>query len=159
MYREMRRSDRHISKEEAMEILQNGEYGFLATVGEGNQPYVVPLSYIVIGNEIFFHCAFSGQKLDNIAHEERVCFSVVGKTQPVYDKNFTTYFESVVVFGKARMIEDLEVKRQVLFKIAEKYLPEYMNMADKAIEGSMPRTAVYAITMDHITGKAKRKKA
>lgn len=158
MYRNVRRSDREISKEEAMEILLNGEYGFLATVGEENQPYVVPLSYVIMENEIYFHCALSGQKLDNIAHEERVCFSVVGKTQPVYDNNFTTYFESAVVFGKARMIEDLDVKKDVLLKLAEKYLPEYMDMADKAIEGSMSRTAVYAVTINHITGKAKKKK-
>ncbi len=158
MYRNMRRSDRQISREEAMEILRNGEYGFLATVGGDNQPYAVPLSYIVIENEIFFHCALSGQKLDNIAHEEKVCFSVAGETQPVYDNNFTTYFESAVVFGKARIIEDLDMKKEVLLKLAEKYLPEYMNMADKAIDGSMTKTAVCAVTIDHITGKAKKKK-
>ncbi|WP_250229522.1 pyridoxamine 5'-phosphate oxidase family protein [Anaeropeptidivorans aminofermentans] len=158
MYQNMRRSDRQISKEETMEILLNGEYGFLATVDKDNQPYVVPLSYVVIENEIFFHCALSGQKLDNIKHEEKVCFSVVGKTQPVYDNNFTTYFESVVVFGKARIIDDMDKKTEVLLKLAEKYLPEYMDMADKAIEGSMQRTAICAITIDHITGKAKKKK-
>ncbi|MEG6501647.1 MULTISPECIES: pyridoxamine 5'-phosphate oxidase family protein [unclassified Desulfovibrio] len=158
MYRDMRRKDRQISHEEALEILQNEEYGFLATVDKNNQPYVVPLSYVLIKNEIFFHSAFSGQKIDNIANEEKVCFSVVGKTQPVYDKNFTTYFESVVVYGKARIIDAIDVKKDVLFELAKKYLPDCIDMAEGAIKGSISRTGIIALTIDHITGKAKRKK-
>lgn len=156
MYQEMRRKDREISHQEALALLEKEEYGFLATVDKNNQPYVVPLSYIVMNNEIFFHCAFSGQKIDNIINQEKVCFSVVGDTQPVYDKNFTTYFESVIVYGKARMIDDLKIKYDMLSQLAEKYLPEHMDKADTAIEGSMPRTCVVAISIDHITGKAKK---
>lgn len=158
MHRDMRRKDRQISHEEALEILQNGEYGFLATVDKNNQPYVVPLSYVFIENEIFFHCAFSGQKIDNIAYEEKVCFSVVGKTQPVYDKNFTTYFESVIVYGKARIVAAMDVKTAVLFALAQKYLPDSMDMAEGAIKGSISRTGIVALAIDHISGKAKRKK-
>ena len=42
----MRRKDRALSKETAIQILKDGECGILATCGEAGQPYGVPLSYV-----------------------------------------------------------------------------------------------------------------
>ncbi len=53
--RPMRRTDRLLSREEALQILQKGEYGILATAGSDGQPYAVPLSYVVIDNNIYYH--------------------------------------------------------------------------------------------------------
>lgn len=158
MYSDMRRKDRQISDEEAKELLKKGEYGFLATVDSENQPYVIPVSYVIMDNQILVHCAKQGKKLDNIQNEPKVCFSVVGETQPALEKknNFTTYFESVVVFGKAYLINDNEVKEKALYNLCEKYLPEHMDKAKDAVEMSFKATEVFAISMDHITGKAKR---
>ncbi len=156
-YREIRRKDRAMPTEKAYELLEKGEYGILSTIGENNQPYGTPLSYVVVDNNIYFHCAPKGQKLDNIAFESRVCFSIVGKTEPIYDKNFTTYFESVVVYGKAMEIVDNDKKFDILMKIAEKYLPAHMDKAKDDIDGSIARTLIYQISIEHITGKEKKK--
>ena len=109
-YEQMRRKDRQITEDEAREILAGGEYGILSTVGEDGQPYGTPLSYAVEDNCIWFHCAKVGHKLRNIAHEKKVCFTVVGKTQPVYDNDYTTRFESAVVFGEALHVEEVGEK-------------------------------------------------
>lgn len=158
MHAAMRRKDRQISKEEALELLGRNEYGMLATVGEDGQPYVTPLSYVLMDGILYFHCAQVGQKLDNIAFCPRVCFCTVSGTEPVYDGSFSTYFESAVVYGKARKVENEDEKRRSLMLLAEKYLPEHMDKAEGDITKSFQRTTVYAISIDSVSGKAKRRK-
>lgn len=158
MFREMRRKDRAILPKQAEICLESGEYGVLSTVGADGQPYATPLSFVMIGDALYFHCAQEGQKLDNIAFESRVCFCVVGRTQPVYEQNFSTYFESVIVYGKAGAVTEADEKASVLTALAKKYLPRHMDKAPGDIAKSLGRTAVYKITIEHMTGKAKRNK-
>lgn len=155
-YRPVRRKDREIPQQDALRLLQGGEYGFLSTVSPAGRPCGVPLSYVVLDGRICFHCATGGEKLDNIAAEPRVSFCVVGATQPVYKKNFTTLYESVVVHGSAAPVEDEGEKRRILMALAQKYLPGHMEKAPADITASMPATAVWQIIPAHITGKAKR---
>ena len=159
MHRETRRKDRTITEEEARVVLEKAEYGFLGTVSPENEPYVVPLSYVAGRDNIYFHCATVGEKLDNIAKNPAACFCVVGATEPVYSGSFSTYYESCMVFGTVREITDEAEKRQALRDIAYKYFPELTDKVDDAIKDSWNRTALYAISIDRITGKAKRKTA
>ncbi len=152
----MRRKDRQRTPAEGLAILKNGEYGVLATADAAGQPYGVPLSYIVRDGRLYFHCAHEGHKIDNIRANPRACFTVVGRTRPVYDKNFTTLFESVIVFGELFAVEDEKEKYDLLQALAEKYLPEYMDRAGESINKSLARTAVYGLSMEVVTAKAKR---
>ncbi len=154
--RPIRRKDRVITEEETLELLERGVYGVLATVGQDGQPYGVPLSYTVWNGSIYFHCALTGHKLDNLAFCPRASFTVVGKVQAVYEKDFSTYYESAVVFGVASKVEDKEEAVEALRRLAEKYLPEHMDKADGDIARSFSRTAVYKISMDQVTGKSKK---
>ena len=158
MHSEMGRKDRALSKEEALAVLEKAEYGFLGTVSPDNEPYVVPLSFTVGGDKVYFHCARTGEKLDNITKNPSVCFCVVGPTEPVYETGFSTVYESCMVFGKAEEVTDETERREALLERARKNLPEYMDKADDAIAKTGKATAVYTISMDRVTGKAKRKK-
>ncbi|MDL2330137.1 pyridoxamine 5'-phosphate oxidase family protein [Desulfosarcina sp. OttesenSCG-928-A07] len=156
--RSMRRKDRAVSRDEALGILVAGEYGVLASADKNGQPYGVPLSYWVSGENIYFHCARKGHKIENIRANPKVSFTVVGKVQAVYDKNFTTCFESVIVFGKVGEVVDRDEKFSALYGLAEKYLPEHLDKAADAISDSFDRTAVYAMTLTEISGKAKKER-
>lgn len=162
---ELQRKDRELPLEACKEILQNAEYMVMATVNKtGNKtgdknavPYAVPLSFVFFENKIYFHSGMrKGHKTANLAENPYCSLAVVGKTQPVYAKNFTTYYESVVVFGSVREVTDSAKKKAVLFALAEKYLPGHMHNAEKDITASLERTAVYEISLDKITGKAKQ---
>ncbi|MEA1968966.1 MAG: pyridoxamine 5'-phosphate oxidase family protein [Thermodesulfobacteriota bacterium] len=63
----MRRQELLISDTEAIAILKTGEYGILSTVYANNEPYGVPLSYCLINECIFFHCAPDGAKINNLS--------------------------------------------------------------------------------------------
>lgn len=154
MFREMRRKDREIFDEELLSVLNNGEYGTLATIGENGYPYAVPVSYVYFENAVYFHCAAQGTKLDNIKNNNKVSFSIVGKTKVLPDK-FSTEYESIVVFGHAVQMEG-EEKRKVLFALIEKYSSEFKEEGRAYIERASNNTAVVKINIDKITGKARR---
>lgn len=157
MYPTMRRKDRAIPPELSEELLRGGEFGVLSSVASDGQPYATPLSYVYTDNAIYFHGAKIGQKMSNIAQEPRVCFTVVGDTLPLYDGSFSTLFESVMVFGKASLVEDAEEKTRALMLLCEKYLPDHMDKAPGDIAQSIKHTAVVKIQAAHMTGKAKVK--
>ena len=154
----VRRKDRVIPHEQCLALLARCEYGVLAVTGRDGWPYAVPLSYVFMDNAIYFHCAFSGHKLDNIAWDNRACFTVVGATQPVYVNDYSTYYESVIVRGRAVQVTGEQERRRSLRLLAEKYLPEYIDKFEENMQHSEKRTAVYKITVEQVTGKAKRAK-
>lgn len=153
MYK-VRRVHRVMPEERAWALLGSCEYGVLST-SVGEQPYGVPLSYALMGDTVCFHCAQVGRKIDNIKVNPQVCFTVVGRVKPVYDGDFSTYYESVVAFGAVVELEG-EQKVAALEAICQKYLPEHMGDFEGSVQKSIGRTAVYAIKISHITGKEKK---
>lgn len=156
--RAIRRKDRVQGEAENFDLLARAEYGVLALV-DGRRPYAVPLSFVLMDGALYFHCACEGRKVDAIAGDSEGCFTVVGATRPVYDGGFSTYYESVMVFGRVTPVDGREEKVRALYALAEKYLPGDMDKAEKDIARSFKRTAVYRIAIGRMTGKAKRVKA
>lgn len=64
-----------------VEMLERGEYGFLAMQGMNGYGYGIPLSYAMRDRSLYFHCAPSGFKLDSLDVCDRVSFCVVGRTK------------------------------------------------------------------------------
>ncbi|MBN1550141.1 pyridoxamine 5'-phosphate oxidase family protein [bacterium] len=149
--KKMRRKDKQTGTEEAVRLLVNGEYGILSTVDNDRQPYGVPLNYVFKGNNIYFHCALTGHKIDNIASNPRVSFCVVGKTK-VVPSMFSSDYESAVVFGVASEVGGQE-RYDALIWLLEKYSPEYIDEGKTHIEKYDDVTKVIKISIDVITGK------
>jgi hypothetical protein len=152
--RKLRRKDRSIENEEAIQLLCTCEYGFLSTVSENGQPYGIPLHYVYKDGSIYFHCAKVGQKIENIENDNRVSFSVVGKTEVLPDK-FSAEYESVIVFGSASETEGIERENALLW-LLEKYSPEYLEEGKNYIKKKGKATKVIKIAIEHFTGKARR---
>ena len=152
--REMRRKDREIHSNEAGELLSSCEYGILSTVGADGQPYGVPVNYVYKDNCIYFHCAINGHKVENIEHNPRISFCVVGKTKTLPDK-FATEYESTVVFGIASEVQGVE-RQSALLWLLEKYSPDYIDEGKQYIEQKGKFIRVIKITVDQLSGKARR---
>ena len=69
-------------------------------VNEDGTPYGIPVSPVLEGRNLYFHCALEGRKLENIKNNPSVCVACVGKTKLVPEK-FTTEYQSAVAFGTA----------------------------------------------------------
>ncbi|KNF06998.1 pyridoxamine 5'-phosphate oxidase-like protein, FMN-binding [Gottschalkia purinilytica] len=152
MYREMRRKAKETDISQSIRILENGEYGILSTIDSNNQPYGIPLSYVLKDNLLYFHCASEGHKIDNINFEDKVSFCVVGETQ-IQPSKFTTKYESVIVFGKAEVLEDSSEKKKALLYLCEKYSPDFLEEANVYIDKALEKTTVFRIKIEHISGK------
>jgi nitroimidazol reductase NimA-like FMN-containing flavoprotein (pyridoxamine 5'-phosphate oxidase superfamily) len=154
MQRPIRRADRALTSEQAIEILHQGEYGILSTVSQDGQPYGVPVSFSYTGNAIFFHCAVEGHKLDNLAFNPRVSFCVVGKTEVLPDK-FATRYESAIIFGKACELSSDE-KKLGLTELLKKYSLDFMEKGERYIDSDIEKTRVFKIEIESLSGKARR---
>ncbi len=154
MFREMRRRKQVLSAEETEAVLKRATAGVLSVSGDDGYPYGVPVSYIYTDGKIYFHCAKTGHKLDAIARNEKVSFSVIDQDQIVAEE-FTTYFRSAIAFGRARIIEDAEEKRAAVRKLTVKYCPapELAEGIEKEIDAEFPALCVVEITIDHLSGK------
>ncbi|MGV8979990.1 pyridoxamine 5'-phosphate oxidase family protein [Clostridium sp.] len=147
----MRRIERKMNDIEAMELLEKSEYGILSTCGEDNQPYGIPLSYVIIDKNIYFHCAEVGTKLDNISVNDKVSFTVVGRTK-VLQEQFSSSYESVVAFGHAIMLAE-EEKYEPLMEFIRKYSPEFMEAGQLYIDRAMEKTTLVKIEIYNLNGK------
>jgi nitroimidazol reductase NimA-like FMN-containing flavoprotein (pyridoxamine 5'-phosphate oxidase superfamily) len=147
----MRRIERQMNDNEVLELLNKGEYGILSTCGEDNQPYGIPLSYVLIDKNIYIHCAGVGTKLDNISVNDKVCFTVVGKTKVLQDQ-FSTEYESAIAFGRAiKLVE--EEKYEPLMEFIRKYSPEFLEEGQLYIHRAKKNTTLIKIQVYSFSGK------
>ena len=155
MMREIRRKDRILDENRSMEIIAAGEYGFLSMANVDGGGYGIPMSYVIHENSIYFHCAKSGHKLDNIKSDNRVTFTVIGKAKVIH-KIFTIGYESAMVFGKIERISTQEERLELLYLFLKKYSPEAGINGDKYITGLFDRTELLKLKIEMISGKAKK---
>ncbi len=149
----MRRSRQQLSDEEAVKILRLATSGVLSLNGADGYPYGVPVSYVYDGGRLYFHSAISGHKIDSIHHSDKASFTVISKDD-VHPETFTTFFRSVICFGKVRIVDDKAEKVAALRKLGQRYNPKNLGHGlDAEIESGEARTAVIEFTIEHVTGK------
>lgn len=153
MFREMRRRRQQLSQAECVEILNRNTSGILAVLGDNGYPYAVPLSYVYDGSVLYFHCAKSGHKLDAIKSCDKVSFCVVDQDD-VVPKKYTTYFRSVILFGRAGILDNDEEILSAIEKLAIKYYPtDNKENRDIAIKKEFAAMCIVKIEIDNMTGK------
>lgn len=68
-------------------------------------------------------------------------------------QKYTTYFRSVIVFGKARVLEDDMEKRMALEILAAKYTPDDERGRMQEIDKLFGQVSMIELTIEHMTGK------
>ena len=151
----MRRRDKEIAHNtEVEELLSNAIVGRLGTCFN-NIPYITPVNYIYDKNKIYFHSAYEGRKIENIKHNQQVCFEIdefisiiPGMRMPCGSR---TKYKSVIAFGDIREVIDIDEKTVALNKLIEKYAPEAPMLPNSS--DAAERTNVLAIDVKEITAK------
>ena len=153
MFREMRRKRQQLTETECAEILKKKTFGVLAVSGDDGYPYSVPLSYVYDNGSVYFHCAKSGHKLDAIKACDKVSFCVVDQDL-VVPTEYTTYFRSVITFGRASILVDENEIRSAIEKLAVKYYSnDSKDNRDSAIEKEYKAMCMVKIHIEHMSGK------
>lgn len=154
MFSTMRRSERALSREQTIAILQTSNVCVLAMVDASERPYAVPINYAWIDGKLIFHSAVEGRKMRALRANPDVCVVVVPRAEIVPEK-LTTAYASAVVFGRARVVDDQEEKRALILRMTDAMSkpdpasPRALKCAD-----DVERYAIVEIVPEFASGKA-----
>ncbi|WP_419885122.1 pyridoxamine 5'-phosphate oxidase family protein [Paenibacillus sp. B-A-8] len=151
-----------LDQEKIERFLKQARLGYLGLV-DGNLPYVVPLNYVWTEGKLYFHGAGDGRRNQVMSDNSEVCFTVCEEygtiTDPVPAKTDTAYM-SVMIFGQAEPITDLDEATHVLQEMMNKYVPGYYNRPLSKQHVEKYRSAVfggpvqvYRVIPSHMTAK------
>ena len=152
MFRPLRRFRQEAEKEECIKILTEEKRAVLAVNGDEGYPYAVPINFYYDSDtdKIYFHCAKAGHKLDAMLKDDKVCFTVHNTGYQKEDWSY--YVTSVVVFGRARVMDNEDEKREKIRLFGMKYYPSEPEV-DEEIRKDFDRVNLREITVEHMTGK------
>ena len=153
MFRKMRRFKQQISESECIEVLKSTKRGVLSLIGEDGYPYGIPIDhwYCEEDGKLYFHGGMKGHRIDAVERCDKVSFCV-------YDEGYKKEGEwalninSVVVFGRIRIVEDELKKRDICTNLCRKFTDDEAYI-QKELDSSFPRVCCLELTIEHMTGK------
>lgn len=153
--KEIRRQDRLLDEDSAVNLLKNGEYGVLSMRDGGKEAYGVPINYVWDGDKsIYLHCAPEGRKLRCIDENHNVSFCVVGKTN-VISEDFTTEYSSIILDCIAERYLPPNIMMNALGMLLEKYSPTHKETGMIYAKKSFNRTEIVRLEIKKYSGKSK----
>jgi len=158
---QLRRNRQHNARDDAwiVAFLKNAQTCTVATSWD-DLPFsnVTLFWYDEAAQRIIFHSNIMGRVRANIEHNPKVCISCdeMGKLLPSNAAlEFSVQYRSVVVFGQAEILHNLDEARAALYGLIEKYFPkmrpgvEYRPIADEELR----QTSVYSVKIVEWSGK------
>ena len=151
----MRRKKQALDEQQCLDVLEHGEWGVLGVHGDDGYPYSVPLNYVLHDGRLYFHSAREGHKIDALKRCDKASFCVVDRDELVASE-FTTYFRSVIVFGRLRVVEDRETRVRSLTALT-KALSEGESRESRQAEidrcRRLDNVEILELIPEHISGK------
>ena len=143
-------------------ILSAATIGRMATLGADGFPYITPVNYVYTNACIYFHCAHKGEKLDNMARDDRVCFEVdiplayidSGYQPEAGACGLHQLYHCVIMRGRARILPDGDLKTAALNALVAAHEP---GRALAAVHEEMPAykaCAVVEIRPERVSAKS-----
>ena len=167
----MRRKDREVKDfDEIIDILSRCKVLHLALISDG-KPYSVPVNFGSIVSEengekklsVYFHGAGEGKKLNAIRQNPAVSFCAETGTEVSGGEDacdWTCYYESVIGFGTASILEDKTKRTQGLDALMLRNGYKLPAGVKVIVYNAMylAKTSVVKIEVSEITGKKHLKK-
>ena len=153
MFRKMRRSVQALSHEEIIDLLKTETRGVMSVQGDDGYPYGFPINhyYDEETNRLYFHGANFGHRVDAVKRDPKVSYCVFGQEYQV-EGDWAKYVKSVIVFGKAELIENQDEVIRISRLLCDKF-PCTQEYIETEISKDAPRTLLVAIDIEDINGK------
>jgi len=166
----MRRKEFQLHGEQLEDVtafLHEMSYGFLATKGAAEYPGVLPINYVYLNDALYFHGSRIGEKMNTIKLQPEVSFAIAKEyslipsymSDPFYACPATVFFKSVLIHGKAIIVDELQEKCDVLNALMNKLQPEGgyepISLEHNGYVSRVGATAIVRIDIDSITAKFK----
>lgn len=151
-FRNMRRKRQELPVERCAEILRNATSGTLALLGDGGYPYALPISYVYHDDKLYFHSATEGHKIDAIRQCDKASFCVIAQDD-VKPELYTTFFRSVIAFGKIHIIEDETERMDAIRLLGHRYNKNDEAGLQAEIVKGLSRMSIIRLDIEHLSGK------
>ena len=152
----MRKPEKEIKDRETIDaLLQHTLVGRIATINRKRFPVIKPVNFLYWDGKLYFHSSKQGEKIADIRRGSPVCFEMDEPIAYAVAKGSACsanyFYRSIIVKGKAHLVNQREKKLSILKKLMEKYQPEggYDEFAGAVVR----KTAVVEISIEELTGK------
>ena len=153
MFREVARKKQALPIEECIEILIKEPRGVLSVLGDDDYPYGMPLNHYYCDEDgkLYFHSGTKGHKIDAINKCDKMSFCV-------YDEGYRKEGEwalnikSVIVFGRVEIVKDHEKALSLCRQLSYHFTDDEQYIENEICHAG-PRTLVFALVPEHMTGK------
>jgi uncharacterized protein len=132
--------------------------GFVCHVGfvVGGEPFIIPTAYGRAGDELFIHGARASRMLKALREGAPVCVTVTlvdGLVMARSAFHHSMNYRSVVVFGRARVVESEEEKLSALRAFTEHVAPARWDEVREPNRQELNATLVLALRLDEASAK------
>jgi nitroimidazol reductase NimA-like FMN-containing flavoprotein (pyridoxamine 5'-phosphate oxidase superfamily) len=134
--------------------------GFICHVGfavEG-QPFVIPTGYARVDEQLFIHGSQVSRMLRTLSSGIDVCVAVTLVDGLVLARSafhHSINYRSVVMFGRATIVDDREAKLAALFAFSEQVIPGRWNDVREPTEQELRATTVLALPLIEVSAKVR----
>ena len=134
--------------------------GFICHVGfavEG-QPFVIPTGYARVGERLFIHGSQVSRMLRTLSSGIDVCVAVTLVDGLVLARSafhHSINYRSVVMFGRATIVDDREAKLAALFAFSEQVIPGRWNDVREPTEQELRATTVLSLPLVEVSAKVR----
>ena len=141
----------NMSSKEIIQFLIHARVGRIGISLE-EYPYVVPVGYVYSDDKIYFHTCESGMKIEGMKKNPNVCFELDIDTKLIKAEkpcDWGMRYKSVVGFGKAELVEDIELEREGVDIIMQQYSQATFEYPQRAIAN----ITIIKVAIESMTGK------
>ena len=151
------------SKSSMITFLNSQQVGRVCSIDGSGFPQIIPMNFVYADGSIYMHSHPFGEKLDNIRRnpqvgfevDQHVCFLPSYYFHPTDASQADTLYVSVVIKGRAELIQDGKEKARALNALMEKYQKEGRY---EPLEPEMPvveEVAIIKVVIQEMRGKYK----
>ena len=122
------------------------------------QPYVVPMAYARMGKQLLIHGSVASRLIKNLASGLRCCVTVTHFDGLVYARstfNSSMNYRSVMVFGIARPIIDVDAKRLSVQTLVDHLMPGRRADLRKSTIKELNATSLLALPIETFSTKCR----
>jgi len=141
-------------------VYQILDEGFICHVGfvVDGQPFVIPTGYARVGDRLYIHGSVVSRMLRELEKGIDVCVTVTlidGLVLARSAFHHSMNYRSVVVFGRASVVEETEEKFAALRAFTEHVVPGRWNDVREPNEQEMKATLVLALPLEEVSAKVR----
>ena len=153
MFGEVSRSRQRLDGGECLSILRETKRGVLSVQGDDGYPYGMPLNHWYSDEDgaLWFHSGKEGHRTDSIRKDARASFCVMDQGYR-NEGEWALNIASVIVFGRIEEITDRDTIYDIARRLSLKFTDD-REFIEKEIERAGPRTMMFVLVPEHITGK------